>query len=232
LDLYQEELPHLLPLPEKPYDTAEVVYRTVNPEGYISYLQNFYSVPWQRIGELLPVRITETEIIIYDPDIREIARHQRLPAAPTPQHSTHAPHRPGPDLRRRQELLRQRFEAISTDAASFFDQLIRTRRFGKDEAVRILGLLAIYHQQDLRTAIERANRYRAFSRTAVERILAASAQPRSALDSVDDQARQHLDELLRQNPVPPRATGDYQRLLEDSNDDVPPWEIPSKKKSQ
>lgn len=232
LDLYQEELPHLLPLPEKPYDTAEVVYRTVNPEGYIGYLQNFYSVPWQRIGELLPVRITETEIIIYDPGIREIARHERLPASPTPQHSTHAPHRPGPDLRRKQELLRQRFEALSPEAASFFDQLIRTRRFGKDEAVRILGLLAIYHQLDLRAAIERANRYRAFSRTAVERILAASAQPRSALDSVDDQARQHLDALLRQNPVPARASSDYQRLLEDSGDDVPPWENPSKKEPQ
>jgi hypothetical protein len=232
LDLYQEELPHLLPLPEKPYDTAEVVYRTVNPEGYVHYLQNFYSVPWQRIGELLPVRITETELIVYDPDIREIARHERLPASPRPQHSTHPPHRPGPDLRRRQELLRQRFEALGPEAAAFFDQLIRTRRFGKDEATRILGLLAIYHQVDLRAAIERANRYRAFSRTAVERILAASAQPRSALDSVDLQARQHLDQLLRQNPVPPRATSDYQPLLEDSSDDRPPWEDPSEEESQ
>jgi transposase len=232
LDLYQEELPHLLPLPEKPYDTAEVVYRTVNPEGYVHYLQNLYSVPWQRIGELLPVRITETELIVYDPDIREIARHPRLPASPTPQHSTHPPHRPGPDLRRRHELLRQRFEALGPDATSFFDQLLRTRRFGKDEAVRILGLLAIYHQVDLRAAIERANRYRAFSRTAVERILAASAQPRSALDSVDDQARQHLDQLLRQNPVPPRATSDYQQLLEDSADDRPPSEDPSEEESQ
>ncbi|MBI4659378.1 MAG: hypothetical protein HY735_11105 [Verrucomicrobia bacterium] len=92
--------------------------------------------------------------------------------------------------------------------------------------------MAIYHQVDLRAAIERANRYRAFSRTAVERILAASAQPRSALDSVDDQARQHLDQLLRENPVPPRATSDYQQLLEDSADDRPPWEDPSEEESQ
>jgi len=232
LDLFQEELPHLLPLPERPYDTAEVVYRTVNPEGYVSYLQNFYSVPWQRIGELLPVRITETELIIYDADIREIARHERLSASVTGKHSTHPPHRPGPDLRRKQELLRQRFEQISAEAASFFDQLIRTRRFGKDEAVRILGLLAIYRQPDLQAAIERANRYRAFSRTAVERILAASAQPRSALESIDDQARQHLDELLRQNPVPPRATSDYQPLLEDSHDSVPPGKDSSDEQSQ
>ena len=226
LDLYQEELPHLLPLPEKPYDTAEVLYRTVNPEGYVSYLQNFYSVPWQRIGELLPVRITENELIVYDPNIREIARHERLPASMTGKRSTHNEHRPGPDLRRKQELLRQRFEELGSQAASFFDQLVRTRRYGKDEAVRILGLLSTYHQPDLRDAIERASRYRAFSLPAVERILAASAAPRSALESVDDQARQHLDQLLRQNPIPPRPTGDYQQLLEDSGDDLPPWDSP------
>ena len=218
LDLYQDELPHLLPLPEKPYDTAEVVYRTVNPEGFISYLQNFYSVPWQRIGQLLPVRITESEVIVYDPDLREMARHERLPASATGKYTTHHEHRPGPDLRRKQELLRQRFEELGAEAVSFFDQLIRTRRFGKDEAVRILGLLSTFHQHDLVAAFQRANRYRAFSFPAVERILGASAQPRSALESIDNQARQHLDELLRENPVPPRATRDYQPLLEDSGD--------------
>ena len=217
LDLYQEELPHLLALPSKPYDTAEVVYRTVNPEGFISYLQNFYSVPWQRIGQLLPVRITESEVIVYDPDIRELARHSRLAASVTGKYSTHHEHRPGPDLRRKQELLRQRFEELGTEAVSFFDQLLRNRRFGKDEAVRILGLLSTYHQHDLVAAFERANRYRAFSFPAVERILGAFAEPRSALESIDNQARQHLDELLREDPVPPRPTGDYQQLL-DSGD--------------
>src|SRR5207244_6582534 len=87
---------------------AEVVYRTVNPEGHISYLQNFYSVPWQRIGQLLPVRITEGELIVYDPDIREIARHQRLPASVIGKRSTRREHQQAPALRRKHELLRQR----------------------------------------------------------------------------------------------------------------------------
>jgi transposase len=218
LDLHQEELPHLLALPQKPYDTAEVVYRTVNPEGFISYRQNFYSVPWQRIGQLLPVRITESEVIVYDPDIRELARHQRLPVSATGKYSTHHEHRPGPDLRQKQELLRQRFEELGAEAVSFFQQLIRTRRFGKDEAARILGLLSTYHQHDLMAAFQRAHQFRAFSFAAVERILGAFAQPRSALETVDDQARQHLDELLRENPIPPRPTSDYQKLLEDSGE--------------
>ncbi len=47
LDLHAEELPYLIPIPEKPYDTAEVVYRAVNAEGMVAYRQNFYSVPWR-----------------------------------------------------------------------------------------------------------------------------------------------------------------------------------------
>lgn len=84
--------------------------------------------------------------------------------------------------------------------------------------MRVLGLLSTYPQHDLVAAFQRANRYRAISFAAVERILAAFAQPRSTLESIDNQSRRHLDELLRENPVPPRATGDYQQLLEDSGD--------------
>ena len=57
VDLHAEELPYLIPLPEKPYDTALVVYRTVNAEGMVAHRQNFYSslaIP----GAVLPLRIT------------------------------------------------------------------------------------------------------------------------------------------------------------------------------
>ena len=69
IDLHAEELPYLIPLPDKPYDTAEVVYRTVNAEGLVAYRQNFYSVPWRYLGQVLPLRITEEELIVYGPDL-------------------------------------------------------------------------------------------------------------------------------------------------------------------
>ena len=50
----------------------------MNTEGLIVYCQNRYSVPWRYIGLTLPVRITEEEIIIYGPQIEEIARHRLL----------------------------------------------------------------------------------------------------------------------------------------------------------
>ena len=68
---HAREVPHLIPLPAQPYDTACVLYRTVNAEGFIAYRQNFYSVPWCYIGRLLPVRITEDQVLIYGPNLEE-----------------------------------------------------------------------------------------------------------------------------------------------------------------
>jgi len=47
---HEEELPHLLTLPEHACDTARVVYRVVNVEGLVSYQNNGCSVPWRLIG--------------------------------------------------------------------------------------------------------------------------------------------------------------------------------------
>ena len=64
----EEEKPHLLAVAGHAYDTAEVLYRDGGARRHLPYQQNFYSVPWPRIGELLPVRITETELIVYGPE--------------------------------------------------------------------------------------------------------------------------------------------------------------------
>src|SRR5690606_149134 len=43
IDLWIEERPHLLPLPGRNFDTAEVVYRIVDAEGFVNYRDNSYS---------------------------------------------------------------------------------------------------------------------------------------------------------------------------------------------
>jgi transposase len=214
IDLYQEEKPHLLPLPARPYDTALVLYRTVNPEGYVPYRQNFYSVPWQRIGELLPLRITEKELIVYGPDLAEIARHELYPSGITGEKHTLPGHSPGRDPSHRMELLKQRFEELGTEAVRFLEGIVHSRWRGKDEAFRVLGLLSTYRREDLVKALERACRYRAFAFSAVERILAAQARPRSDWEALQEEAREHLDDVLREPSLSPRPTAEYQELLE------------------
>ena len=193
--------------PRQPYDTAQVLYRTVDADGHIAYQQNFYSVPWQRIGELLPVRVTEKELIVYGPDVKEIARHELYPSGTTAQKRSLPAHSPGRDHLQKRELLQQRFAEFGAEGVRFFDELLRARRNGKDEAARVLGLLTVYRREDLARALERAVRYRAFSWSAVERILAAQAKPRSAMEALTIEAREQLHEMLRQIPSGRSAHG-------------------------
>ena len=72
--------PHLIPLPERPYEVAEVVYRTVDAEGMVPYGQNRYSVPWHYIGQVLPVRITDEAVTIYGPRLELAGPARAVPA--------------------------------------------------------------------------------------------------------------------------------------------------------
>ena len=225
VDLHAEERPHLLPLPDKPYDTAEVVYRTVSMEGWVSYRQNVYSVPWQHIARVLPVRITEDEVIVYGPNLEEVARHPLFPRSLTGQRSLQKPHQPGDDLRKKHAILPKRFAELGPAAGRFLAGLVQDHRCGKDQAHKVLALLGTYHRDDLVAALERAVRFRAFSLQAVERILAVQARPKSPLASLNEEERRHLQPLLDDLPVPPRPTAEYQDLMnqETSEDDDPPW---------
>jgi hypothetical protein len=56
----------------------------------------------------------------------------------------------------------------------------------------------------------------------VERILAATARPKGLLETMADEARQRLNQLHPDPPVPPRPTAEYQSLLEEPRDEKPP----------
>jgi transposase len=210
--LHRQELPHLIPLPAQQYDIWPVIYRTVNAEGLVTYRQNGYSVPWQHIGSIVPVRVTETEVIIYSPAVEEIARHLLSPRTATGQRSVRKEHRPAEDARQRQAQLQERFAELGATAVQFLEGLLREQRYGKDQAQRVLALLGSYARQDLIAALERAARYGAYSHAAVERILSARARPKSAWETLAEDERRHLPPWLDEEPVPPRPTSDYQHL--------------------
>jgi hypothetical protein len=75
----------------------------------------------------------------------------------------------------------------------------------------------MYRREDLVRALERATRYRAFSWSAVERILGAQAKPRSAMEALTAEAREQLHHMLRQFPLDSRPTAEYQALLEEES---------------
>ena len=225
---HERERPQLLPLPACDFDTALVVYRHVNVEGFISHRLNFYSVPWSYIGQVLPVRVTGTEVIIYSTGLDEIGRHSLLASTVTGVRQALKSHHPAADPAQRAQLLRQRFRELGPIAVQFLDGLLAKQIQGKLQAQQLLALVAHYQRDDVRAALERAVRFGAFSLAAVRRILAAQAKPKPLLDELADWHRQSLDPSLRQEPIGPRPTSDYQHLLfpEEPCDETPTEEKP------
>lgn len=220
---HAEELPYLIPLPAAPYEVAPVLYRTVTVEGFVTYRQNLYSVPWQHIGQLLAVRVTEDEVLVYGPQLEEVARHPLLPRPVTGQRSERPEHRPSADPRQRQAVLRERFAELGPVAVRFLEGLVQAQRYSKEQAHRVLALLSTYTRADVVAALERAVRYGAYSLAAVERILAAQARPRTVLEALAEEERRSLPTAFTADPVPPRPTSDYQPLLpKEPDDDGPP----------
>ena len=213
LQRHERERPELLPLPAADFDTALVLYRHVNVEGFVTQRLNFYSVPWSYIGQVLPVRVTETEVIIYTTGLDEIARHALLPTTVTGRRQTLKGHHPSDDPRQRAALLRGRFQELGPVAVQFLDGLLAKQIQGKLQAQQLLALVAHYQHDDVAAAFERALRFGAFSLAAVRRILAATAKPKPLLDELADLHRDSLDPSLRQEAIGPRPTRDYQHLL-------------------
>jgi transposase len=216
VDRHAEERPHLIALPAAPYDVATVAYRVVNVEGFIAYQQNYYSVPFRHIGCALAVRVTETELIVYGPQVEEVARHRLLPRHATGQRCEHKAHRPSSDPRQHEALLRERYTELGPVAVSFLDGLLQQQRQGRKQAGKVLALLGSYARADLLAALERAVRFGAYSLAAVERILAVQAQPRGILEALAEQ--QELPACLRDNPVSQRPAADYLHLMEGATD--------------
>ena len=212
-DRHERERPHLLPLPARDFDTALVVYRHVNVEGFVAHRLNFYSVPWSYIGQVLPVRIDDGEAIVYSTGLDEIARHPLVPAPRTGVRQLTKSHHPGGDPEERTRLLRQRFAELGPVGTAFLDGLLAKQVQGKLQAQHLLVLTARYARADVGAALDRAVRFGAFSLAAVRRILEARARPKPLLDELAERQRDALDPALREDVIGPRPTSDYQHLL-------------------
>jgi transposase len=221
---HAREQPHLLPLPACDFDTALVIYRHVNVEGFITYRLNSYSVPWSYIGQVLPVRLQGDEVIIYSISLEEIARHRRVPFTQSGVRQIIKSHHPQSDPRERELLLKQRFAELGPIAVQFLDGLLAKQTYGKLQAQQLLALLAHYQRDDVLKALARAIRFGAFSLAAMRRILAAHARPKPLLEELAELHKDALDPTLREEPIGPRPTSDYQHLLTPEEAHEPPSE--------
>ena len=178
VDRHAEERPHLQPLPARPFDTSEVVYRTVDAEGFVVYRQNFYATPWRLLGQTVAVRVTQDELTIYDPSFVTAACHRLFPRSVVGQRSHCPDHEPPRDSQQRLEQLTARYAEFGAAGARFLEGLLACARYGKNQAERVLSLAAAYPRSDVLAALERAVQYGAFSVQAIARSWRHGASPR------------------------------------------------------
>ena len=223
IDRHAEERPHLIPLPAQPFDAAEVVYRTVDAEGFVVYRQNFYSAPWRLIGQTVAVRVTEDELVIHDQAFVEAARHRALPA------DRRGPAEP---LQGPRAAPRRATAAASSSRSGSRSSARRARGSWRacspaTGSARTRPSASCRWRRPTRapTSWRRWSGPCGTARSACRpsrRILAVRGRPKTPLDVLADDHRTYLDRLLDGEPTPPRPTSDYQALLGEDPHDAEP----------
>jgi transposase len=214
LDRFAEERPHLVALPQHPYDTARVIYRLCSIDGFVEWNGNRYAVPYDHIADILPVRITQHELFVYAADLRCVARHELAPKGQglsLDPAGYHPPPRATSAIALDQ--LRATFEQMG-DGGTEFSRLLGVtppRLWGR-QARQILLLRARYDTADLDSALAHAALYGVFEHKAVERILMARAQPRSLDEYVAEDTIARIATSLGQCREHARDLGEYDRL--------------------
>ena len=52
-----------------------MLYRLCDLEGYVAWDGNWYSLPYEHVTDILPVRVAADELFIYAADLKCVARH-------------------------------------------------------------------------------------------------------------------------------------------------------------
>lgn len=206
-----DEKSRLLPLPAHPYDCGQVVLLVCSIDGFLEFETNRYSVPFDYVGDILALKATEQEILIYSPYIELIATHGRRPNGEGAVCEESA-HRKAENIRYGLEPVRDAFERMGEEARIFLAGLQgkHPHRCGF-YARRILLLKDRYNADDINRACKRACLFHAYDAGAVERILHSIAIPRSLESIRNEKARIELEKRLP--PIKQRSLSEYGHLF-------------------
>jgi hypothetical protein len=192
----EQEAAALHPLPLHRYDTGEVALRVCDIEGYISFETNRYPVPYEYVADILTMKATEHEIIVYSPELSLIVRHERVPAGAGIRLDNSAIHG-ARTIRYGLEPVREQFLALGDAAEAFLRGLQNSGRKNAGFHARYILLQKEHYRcEDIDHALGHACRYHAYDCKAVERILRSKAQPRTLESIRISQAEQELSGLM------------------------------------
>jgi hypothetical protein len=142
---------------------------------------------------------------IFDRGVHRLAEHERLPDGAGIKPTEPDPYRRRYDI----TLLLERLAPWGEIAQAFGQRLRQKKRYPGPELSYIIGLQMSWSADDIVQALSHAMSYDAYDARAVERILERRFKPRSLEAQIAETTRNHIREVMRQNPVQQRPLSDY-----------------------
>nr|CBX27036.1 hypothetical protein N47_A10650 [uncultured Desulfobacterium sp.] len=177
VDMFNEEKGFLQPLPHEPYDIGQVKPMRASRQFRITIDANHYSVPAQLAGVRLTVKLYPDRICFYHGN-NLVARHVR---SYDRRKDFEHPDHPKALLQQRKKARGQkvfmRFLSLSDKARQYYRQLEQRRMNPLHHIRQIVALSEIYGEQQVKTAIEDAFSFAAFSCEYIANLLEQRARP-------------------------------------------------------
>jgi len=170
-----EERAHLAPLPATCFEAPSYLTRKVARDYHVDVQRQYYSVPYQHVGQRVEVRVTQAHVEVLRNDTR-IALHRRVPASQ--RFVTDPAHMPAHHRAYRDPQILRRAAAIGPQTAALIDALFAKRRH-PEQAIRsaqgVLALVRDHDRADLEAACQRALALDTIGYEAVRRQLLVAA---------------------------------------------------------
>lgn len=186
IEMYREEIGYLLALPNKHYDTSQIVYRVVNHESCVQWNGCFFYVPGKHLFKSCPVRITESRVIIYTPDFEPVAGYA-VPEKGSKQQYIGLPVSHKYSAKINLAEVKQRLSAMGGTMEQYMEKLVQQKKDPSTMLVRLLGLKVTWSTEDILTAVNRALQHGVYDIKAIENFLHTHASPLNAIKTLFDQ---------------------------------------------
>lgn len=218
-ELFEEERPHLRPLPASGYDCAVTVPVRASKDGFVRFETNSYSVPSRCAGLPLVLKAAAHEVKIFrDCDLAAVHRRRHGGNREEVEDPAHVAGLLREKKRARELKGRDRFLLLGENASLYRDGLVRTRADAQRHTAAILKLADLYGRTSVLDAIQTALGHEAFGADYIENII---LQRRAREGRTDPAHTLLLDDTTGFGDVviPPPDLARYDRAAEADDDD-------------
>jgi len=208
-DVFAEEKPRLLPLPEGAFSTDAMRPVSTGKTPYVRFDGNDYSIPHSLVKKPLTLLASEDEVRLLD-GLTEVARHPRsYDKGRRLESEAHLAGLAKEKRRAAQARCRDVLKASLKNAADFFEALSQRDKSLSHEAARLTSLVSKYGALKVDAAMAEALTKHAVSAASVAHLLDVETRKRGQLPLLDVV----VPESVRDIRVTPHALSDYDGLV-------------------